>query len=115
MLAQSTTIDFIEELTYRCSARRNYLPPELREENLHPIILEEMAHRDRELAAEIQRDELLNTTMNLGFVPLIPTVTHYVHPAHAEIREPHFLAAGSPFDDLSTKSLYAGGGYDFAY
>ena len=43
MSASSSTIDFIEELMYRCWARRNYLPPELREESWHPVILEEMA------------------------------------------------------------------------
>ncbi|MCA9072319.1 MAG: hypothetical protein KDA84_25510, partial [Planctomycetaceae bacterium] len=56
----SAKVDPIEELMFRCWARRNYLPPELREADWHPVILEEMQHRDRELEEEVLQHEVLN-------------------------------------------------------
>ncbi len=41
-------VDFIEELRLRRWARENYLPPDKRQDGLHPIILEEMRRRDAE-------------------------------------------------------------------
>jgi hypothetical protein len=80
----SARIDMIEELMYRCWARRNYLPLELREADWHPIILEEMALRDEELFEELHQQESMNRTLGSGFVPLDPSITHFVHPAQSE-------------------------------
>jgi hypothetical protein len=113
--ALSVRIDFIEELMYRCWARRNYLPSELREQDWHPVILDEMSQRDGELREEMQQEQQWNQSLASAFVPLVPTVTHYVHPAQSEIREPHFLSAPAASSDQFTNSIYAGGLYDFSY
>lgn len=109
----SPQVDPIEELMFRCWARRNYLPPELREADWHPVILEEMARRDRELEEDLLRDEVLNRAPSRNYVPLLPTVTHYVHPAQGEIREPHFLSLANSSGNLHTDAIYAGGVYEF--
>jgi len=41
-------IDFIEELRLRRWARENFVPPELRQDTWHPVILEEMVRKERE-------------------------------------------------------------------
>lgn len=105
----SAPIDMIEELMYRCWARRNYLPLELREANWHPIILEEMALRDEELFEELPQHESMDRTFGSGFVPLVPSITHFVHPAQSEIREPHYLTAPGSEGSYYTDSIYAGG------
>jgi hypothetical protein len=112
MLAPSPPVGLIEELRYRCWARRNYLPLEFREPDWHPLILEEMACRDSELAEELRTEELLTHATGWDFVPLAPTMMHYVHPAHSDVREPHYLSAG---DSQFTDSIYAGGLYEFPY
>jgi hypothetical protein len=48
----TTELDFIEELRLRRWARENYVPQAQREETWHPVILEEMTRKDRELAEE---------------------------------------------------------------
>lgn len=110
-----THVDPIEELMFRCWARRNYLPFELREADWHPVILEEMALRDRELEEESRSLEMYHISPSRNYVPLVPTVTHYVHPGQGEIREPHFLSMANTSDGLYTDAIYAGGIYDFAY
>ena len=115
MPALSPQIDLIEELMFRCWARRNYLPPELRETTWHPVILEEMACRDQELIEQEREESRLNRLVGHTYVPLVPTVTHYVHPAHSEMREPHFLTLANSSTNEFTNSIYAGGIYDFAW
>ncbi len=41
-------IDFIEELRLRRWARENYVPDVRRDEEWHPIVLEEMSRKDEE-------------------------------------------------------------------
>lgn len=41
-------VDPIEEIRLRTWARKNYTPARLRDENLHPIILDEMKRKDEE-------------------------------------------------------------------
>jgi hypothetical protein len=41
-------IDFIEELRMRRWARENYVPADDRSHGWHPIVLEEMQHKDGE-------------------------------------------------------------------
>jgi hypothetical protein len=45
-------LDFIEEIRLRTWARENYVPEEDRDETWHPVILDEMLKRDREVVAE---------------------------------------------------------------
>lgn len=44
-----TEVDFIEELRLRRWARENYVPVEGRSQTWHPIILDEMLHKDEEI------------------------------------------------------------------
>lgn len=46
----ATELDFIEELRLRRWAREHYVPGERRELAWHPVILDEMARKDAELA-----------------------------------------------------------------
>jgi hypothetical protein len=44
-------IDFVRELRLRQWARQNFVPGEQRKSTWHPVVLDEMRNRDRELAA----------------------------------------------------------------
>ena len=46
--SEGTDVDPIEEIRLRTWARTNYAPPAEREENWHPIILDEMGRKDQE-------------------------------------------------------------------
>lgn len=46
----ATEVDFIEELRLRRWARENYVPPPERETAWHPVVLDEMARKERELS-----------------------------------------------------------------
>lgn len=43
-------LDLIEELRMRRWARENYVPEGHREKNWHPVILDEMSRKDRDLS-----------------------------------------------------------------
>lgn len=43
------SVDLIDELQLRFWARTNYVPAELRDHELHPIVIDEMRRRDAEL------------------------------------------------------------------
>jgi hypothetical protein len=45
----ASDLDFIEELRLRRWARENYVAPDQREHDWHPVILNEMDRRDLEL------------------------------------------------------------------
>jgi len=74
---EETGVDLISELRLRQWARRNYVPPELRQTTWHPIVLGEMAYRDQELA---ERPEWMPT--RTPFVPLAPMDMTYLDEAH---------------------------------
>jgi hypothetical protein len=42
-------VDAIEEIRLRVWARKNYAPLDERDETWHPVILEEMSRKDREV------------------------------------------------------------------
>lgn len=42
-------IDPVEEIRLRTWARMNYAPESERDDNLHPVILDEMTRKDREI------------------------------------------------------------------
>lgn len=44
----SHEVDPVEEMKMRTWARRHYAPAEQRDENWHPIVLDEMFRKDRE-------------------------------------------------------------------
>lgn len=43
-------LDFIEELRLRRWARENYVPPDSRNNGWHPVVLEEMKKKDRDMS-----------------------------------------------------------------
>ncbi len=47
-------LDFIEELRMRRWARENYVPHTRREDSWHPVILDEMAKKDRDLMSKTE-------------------------------------------------------------
>ncbi|MFN4258550.1 MAG: hypothetical protein ACK4RK_04585 [Gemmataceae bacterium] len=49
LVSVSGELDFIEELRLRRWARENYVPVGQREGTWHPVILEEMSKKDRDL------------------------------------------------------------------
>jgi hypothetical protein len=48
-------LDFIEELRLRRWARENFVPAELRQATWHPVILEEMTRKDRDVRPATDR------------------------------------------------------------
>jgi hypothetical protein len=74
-----------------------------------------MANRDRELVEEAAREQAQNAQRPSEFVPLVPTLLHIIHPAHLEIREPHFVSIRHPSGNFSMDSIYAGGIYEFQF
>ncbi len=55
MYQESTMeLDFIEELRMRRWARENYVPRPSRENSWHPVILDEMAKKDRDLMSNTE-------------------------------------------------------------
>lgn len=49
---ENTPVDFVRELRLRQWARQHYVPLEARKATWHPVVLDEMVLRDRELAIE---------------------------------------------------------------
>jgi hypothetical protein len=45
---EGSSVDPVEEIRLRTWARRHYKPASQREDNLHPVILDEMARKDQE-------------------------------------------------------------------
>lgn len=79
-------IDVIEELRIRRWARENYLPLAARDPRLHPLVLDEMGRKDRELAESLGR-----TGRAFAYVPLAPD-EHLRHdPQHLVPAAPNLL------------------------
>ncbi len=49
MRTVSAEVDFIEELRLRRWARLNYVPPDQRDQEWHPVVIDEMNKKDGEL------------------------------------------------------------------
>lgn len=45
-------LDLVDELRLRRWARENYMPVELRDDEWHPVVLDEMSRRDAEAALQ---------------------------------------------------------------
>ncbi len=50
MNSMTAEVDFIEELRLRCWAREHYVSAERRENAWHPVVIDEMSRKDRELS-----------------------------------------------------------------
>ncbi len=48
MQASVADVDFIQEIRLRTWARENYVPEEDRDQNWHPIVIDEMRSKDDE-------------------------------------------------------------------
>jgi hypothetical protein len=49
----SPSMDFVRELRLRQWSRQNFVPAEARKSTWHPVVLDEMSRRDRELQGEV--------------------------------------------------------------
>jgi hypothetical protein len=79
-------VDVLREIRLRHWARTHYVPLSERKETWHPIVLDEMRCRDREL------EELADLQMSGSrYVPLAPTNHHVLHPAHETLPDPKLL------------------------
>ena len=54
--ALETELDFIEEMRLRTWARKNYVPSQERDEEWHPVILDEMSLKDGEAGEQEAAD-----------------------------------------------------------
>jgi hypothetical protein len=48
LLEREAEVDPVEEMRLRTWARRNYLPQNQRDTEMHPVVLDEMRRKDRE-------------------------------------------------------------------
>jgi hypothetical protein len=81
----ASPLDLIEELKLRRWARLNYLPPEERSQDLHPVVLNEMQLRDEEAGQGVRHD-----VDGAAIVPLNPDGVHPLHhPERPHFMEPH--------------------------
>ncbi|MBL8851451.1 MAG: hypothetical protein JNG89_17340 [Planctomycetaceae bacterium] len=78
-------LDLVEELQLRRWARANHVPPAERDADWHPVILEEMLHKDMEL------EEVAPTQRFDGIVPLGESSPAFHAPHRAS--GPRFLAS----------------------
>lgn len=88
-------------------ARDHYLPRDERPASWHPIVLEEMRAIDGELGMVADADGSESLDLRFRYVPLAPTSTHFIHPAHAETPRPIFL--GMPGESQIADELYLPG------
>ena len=64
MLRSDTSgIDLIRELRLRHWARTNYVPEELRPDDWHPVVLDEMRRRDEELGESRARSAMREVSL----------------------------------------------------
>ncbi len=94
------SFDLIRELRLRNWARQHYVPRSQRGRNWHPIVLEEMAFRDAELA------EQPGEYRPSAYVPLEPMETYYIDPPHASVPTPKLITAVA--NPVSSDVLFVG-------
>lgn len=73
---KSVAVDFVKELRLRRWARENFVPPENRRDSWHPVVLQEMAAKDAEMANR--------RPVGFPYVPLAPLGAHTVHLGHID-------------------------------
>ena len=66
--SNSASMDLIRELKLRQWARTHYVPADMRSRSWHPLVLDEMRHRDEEL---LEAGALSLRTRSI-YVPLVP-------------------------------------------
>ena len=83
-------VNLAKELRLRGWARKNYVSAENRPDKWHPIVLDEMRKRDRELESRSSGQTIAGT-----FAPLPPTDLRRLDEAHESVSEPNLLHADS--------------------
>jgi len=73
------TTDLVEEFVLRRWAREHHVPDNLRDRAWHPVVLDEMNQKDRELA-----DAARFASSGQRIVPLVPEADHALHGPHVE-------------------------------
>ncbi len=82
--------DVLRELRLRSWARAHYVPRHERKATWHPIVLDEMSCRDREM------EELAEVhTAGSRYVPLAPIERPIIHEAHLGVPDPKLLQRAS--------------------
>lgn len=83
-------IDVLRELRLRNWARTHYVPLHERKATWHPIVLDEMLCRDKEL------EDLAEFALPASrYVPLAPTERLNRHPAHEAVPDPKLIRRAS--------------------
>jgi hypothetical protein len=72
--------DLVEEFVLRRWAREHHVPVSLRDSDWHPVVLDEMDQRDRELA-----EATVFSSAGGRIVPLVPETDHALHGPHHAI------------------------------
>lgn len=71
--------DLVEEFVLRRWAREHFVPVEDRNPNWHAVVLDEMKHKDRELAESAEY-----ALSGRRIVPLVPETDWILHGPHSE-------------------------------
>ena len=78
--------DPVEEFVLRRWAREHHVPFGERDTNWHPVVLDEMNQKDREIVEAVEF-----ASAGRRIVPLIPDADHALHGPHAEFARPAVL------------------------
>lgn len=84
--ASGNALDIVEELQLRRWARENYVPPEERTDDWHPVVHEEMQSKDAELIIGSRIREPFRS-----YVPLLPLPPQQWHSRHFLPEEPKLM------------------------
>jgi hypothetical protein len=79
-------IDILRELRLRLWARLHYVPRRERKETWHPIVLDEMRVRDREI-----EEQAAGRATGSRYVPLAPSDRPILHEAHEGVPDPKLV------------------------
>jgi hypothetical protein len=85
-------VDLVDELRLRRWARLNYVSADERSRHWHPVIMDEMLRKDRELVCEEREHP------GRSYAPIAPAVVE-VQRRHA-VGPPRFLASPSQISEL---------------
>jgi hypothetical protein len=82
-LNPESTADPVDELRLRRWAREHYVPTGQRDDGWHPIVIDEMRRKDRELSDAIHYEAVCRR-----IVPLVPEASWTLHGPHSDSAKP---------------------------